>query len=477
MLYKNSTVFFDYETSGLSAFYSQILSACFKGYDNQGIEIDNLITNCRIEETRLPEPQALIVNGHNPKDLNQAQPLTDMMKEIHHFTERFQESNFVAYNASFDFKFHSNSLYQTLVTPEWYKLKTKNRVVCAFEIMRSIYGFKEAMTSIKIPTTFFSTPKFSLEGIAAENGLQHKAHQAEGDVDVLKILYGLMINEAPEIVEQGIFCADKKNAKSVIQNSMFFCTNTGFDTHFMQRALLPIQFDIKGTSVLCVDLAQADPHAISSMSSWDIFNQAKGHATDNWIVNVPINKGKVFFEPEYASFCYNPGNLSAQELVKKIKIIKGSSIFRQTCSDAVNMLEAIFKNSDNTLESAIYSDGFCTPQEAMFINEFNSLDWNDRWTLAVSCKYLDPSNRIIRLAKKNIYDYDKSLIPHYLIEEYNYHINNKLFNLNTGKDVPWVNLPKVLDQLEKLKSKNVEPYKLKELKDYYESRSGSLVEA
>ena len=180
MSFKNSTVFFDYETSGLSAFYSQILSACFKGYDKQGTKIDSLITNCRIEETRLPEPLALVVNGHNPESLNQAQPLSEMMREIHKFTESFQESNFVAYNAAFDFKFHSNSLYQTLATPEWYKLKTKNRVVCAFEIMRSIYGFTETMTSIKIPTTFFSTPKFSLEGIAAENGLQHKAHQAEG---------------------------------------------------------------------------------------------------------------------------------------------------------------------------------------------------------------------------------------------------------------------------------------------------------
>ena len=62
-----------------------------------------------------------------------------------------------------------------------------------------------------------------------------------------------------------VFVQTRRMQKALYKFNVF-CTNTGFDTHFMQRALLPMQFDIKGTSVLCVDLAQADPHAISSRS-------------------------------------------------------------------------------------------------------------------------------------------------------------------------------------------------------------------
>ena len=90
---------------------------------------------------------------------------------------------------------------------------------------------------------------------------------------------------------------------------------------------------------------------------------------------------------------------------------------------------------------------------------------------------LNSHGRIIRLAKKTIFEQDQSLIPNHLITDYKNHLTNKLFNLEADIDVPWMNLPMALKELETLKSDASQKDKVKELKDYFEHISEGLVYA
>ena len=76
---------------------------------------------------------------------------------------------------------------------------------------------------------------------------------------------------------------------------------------------------------------------------------------------------------------------------------------------------------------------------------------------------------------KIIFEQDQSLIPNYLIKDYTNYLNNKLFCLEAEIDVPWMNLPMVLKELEDLKADVSKEDKVKELKDYFEHISEGLV--
>ena len=111
----------------------------------------------------------------------------------------------------------------------------------------------------------------------------------------------------------------------------------------------------------------------------------------------------------------------------------------------------------------------------MFINEFNSADWSSKWALTESNKSLSAQNRVVKLAKRIIFEHNEELIPDDLKKAYYSHLAKKLFNTESGIDVPWTNLPKVLDELEDLKSKENDKNRLADLRKYYDHLSYEIV--
>ena len=127
------------------------------------------------------------------------------------------------------------------------------------------------------------------------------------------------------------------------------------------------------------------------------------------------------------------------------------------------------------MESTIYSEGFCSPQETIFINQFNQIAWEDRWGLIESCRSLNSQSRIIKLAKRIIFEQNEELIPDDLLKTYHNHISKKLFNSESNINVPWTNLPKVLNELRDLKSNASNKDRLDDLKKYYDDISYKFV--
>ena len=465
----------DFETSGTSHLYDQPITFSAKVYEN-GFEIDSINTKCKMNKSILVSPTALMVNNYPIDSLSKEQTLREMMFEIHAFFQKHAPSSIIAYNSRFDFNFAHSHYFQSLASNDWFQWKTNgNYVIDALELLRSIYLFSDKLTSINILPDPFGSPKFNLDFVASKNGIFYSAHEAENDVKSLRDLYGLMLNESEEIETIAHTCAIKKKATQIVCDSIFFCTGVGTGPFMKARPLVPLSFNKLKSAVICADISMLQGYELNSISSWDIFLQCKEQRYGNSLFIIPLNKSKLFFRPEYHNFCKRFGNeLSLSELCNRAKKIRGNHYIKDAAADAWAHIDNLY-GLDNTLESTIYSGGFCNPQEAMFINEFNSADWSSKWALTESNKSLSAQNRVVKLAKRIIFEHNEELIPDDLKKAYYSHLAKKLFNTESGIDVPWTNLPKVLDELEDLKTKENDKNRLADLRKYYDHLSYEIV--
>lgn len=459
----------DFETSGVNHLYDQPLTFSAKVYQD-GKEIDSINTKCRMNKSILVSPGALMVNNYSLDCLSKEQSLRDMMIEINMFISKHTPSSIIAFNSSFDYNFSHSHYFQSLTSQNWYQWKNDgNYTVDALELLRAIYVFSDKLHSINILPGKFGFPKFNLDYVSKNNGIFYNAHEAENDVRSLRDLYGLMLHESEEIENLAHVCAIKKEATRIVNDSIFFCSTLGTGQYLKGRALVPLAYNKLKNAVICADLSCLQAHEINSISSWNIFRQCKEQKYGNAFFIVPLNRGKIFFTPEYHEFCKNFGNeLTLSELSSRAKKIRKNRYIKNAALEAWLHIDNLYGHNEKTLESTIYSQGFCTPQEAMFINQFNQVAWEDRWSLIESYRSLNSQSRIIKLAKRIVFEQNEELIPDHLRKIYRNHISKKLFNSESDISVPWTNLPKVLNELKDLKSNAINKERLDDLKSYYD---------
>ena len=461
----------DYETSGLSAIYDQILTSSAKRYKD-GVIDDQIYLSCRCESSRLPSPYALMINGHTQQALESGMPLRDLLEADFTFNEKYPGDFILAYNAKFDFNFSFNSYYQGIISPSWYAWKINNKLICALEILKTIYTFKKDINDINIPLDLFSSPNFRLERVCQDNGISYSAHNASEDVDATHQVFELMKMESPEIVTQAFKCANKQFVKNIINFNQFFCTSVGVREELHSRILAPLAWNSQGNEVICCDIAAINPRDISNISSWDVYLQTQEYRLDNWLVKIPINKGKVFFDEEAFSSCYNPSNLGVQQLKLRADALRVNLKFKDVCKGAFTFFEERYASSlfDDSLEKSIFQN-FSTPNEAHFINSFNELPWTERWAYINTNNLLDRSNRISRLARKLVLEYDISLAPKNIQRSYIKHCNERLFDINSKKTLPWNNISRVIEEISILKRDRPDDIKrIKDIENYFDAR-------
>jgi len=460
----------DFETSGLSPVFDQPTSVCASVYKDE-ILIDSISLKCRCESTRLVSPIAMFVNQSTFNDLTSEMPLREMMFSLYNFIEGHQPAVLMAHNSRFDFNFSFNANFQNLITPDWYHWKHPNRIVDSLEIIRSIYVFNTRLKFMRIPLTDFATPNFQLERLVKENDIRTNSHTAEGDVLALHELSLLMEEESPEIYEQAFKCSSKRDAKIAMTQEPFFCTTTGTGMELQGRILKPVSFNTANTEVICVDLSLADTALISSISSWEIFNRLQKDQIDNWLIKIPLNKSKLIFGIERFKYCCNPSKLSLKELISRANKINDKKHFVDACSGSFLYFAGLYNNRhSDCLENTIFND-FCSIEESAFINQFNEISWSDKWDFIEGQSDVTSDNRMARLAKKTILEFDPRYAPQEKNEKFTRFCNKRLFGCSDSSNKPWRTIDKVLLELNQLKQQHpCEEKRLNEIDSYFDWR-------
>ena len=463
----------DAETSGKNPFFDQHLSSA-KIRIHEDKVVDSFYQECRCENSRIPSPKALFVNGLSTKTLSEGQPLNNLLKADYDFVNKYPDDFILGHNSKFDYNFTFCGFYQNLTTPNWYIWKTKNKLLCSLEMIKAIYAFKRKLTYINIPLYSLDTPSFSLENICRENGISYAAHNSFADCEATAELFKLMKDESPQIIRQAMVCSNKRFVQELIRDNSFFCSAVGFGQNLFPRILAPICKVQNNNELICLDISQANPDELKHLSSWEIFLQTSEQKLDHLFVKLPLNKSKIFFGEHFYKQSFNPFNLTLDQLRDRANKIRKNLYFKEACEESHSFFSEKFSdpNLEDHLEKKIF-ESFALPNEINFINTFNNIPWQDRWQFINENDYLDHNSRIVRLAKRSVLEFDYHLAPEEIQDSYRQYLNKKLFNI--GSDLPWNNLVSAIGELDELKEDfPAEIARIKEIEAYIDSRLSIL---
>jgi len=191
----NNFIVYDFETSGRSSRFDQILQAGIIIYDQNLKVLNKLNLKSRINPDIVPSINALRVNKLKISDiLSEKMSCYEMTMQMHSFLSKFQDSFFVGFNSiNFDEEFFRQTLWEHFTFP--YLTNTKgNSRLDVLNFVTLVHAFRKNALNVEVNDEGKIT--FKLESLAKANCFEsNNAHEAIADVETtMKLLEMLLKN-------------------------------------------------------------------------------------------------------------------------------------------------------------------------------------------------------------------------------------------------------------------------------------------
>ena len=185
-------IFYDFETSGRSARFDQILQAGFIVYDEKFTELNKLNIKSRINSDIVPSINALRVNRLKMSDLlSEKLSCYEMTLRIKNFLNKYSNSFFVGFNSiNFDEEFLRQLFWEHFIYP--YLTNTNgNFRGDTLNFVTMVHAFYKE--NVNVEKSDDGKLTFKLEKLAEANSLDNSnAHEAIADVEVTMQLFELL---------------------------------------------------------------------------------------------------------------------------------------------------------------------------------------------------------------------------------------------------------------------------------------------
>jgi exodeoxyribonuclease-1 len=198
----NTLYWHDYETFGIDPKYDRPSQfAGIRTDEDLNIIGESLMIYCKQANDSLPHPQACLITGITPQEVNQkGMPEAEFIKLIH---AEFAEPNTcgVGYNSlRFDDEFTRFTLYRNFYDAyarEWQNGNSRWDVIDMARLTRALRP-----EGINWPDREDGKPSFRLEALTAANGIEHEgAHDALVDVKATIALAKLIKTAQPKLYD------------------------------------------------------------------------------------------------------------------------------------------------------------------------------------------------------------------------------------------------------------------------------------
>ena len=439
-------IFYDTETSGRDPFFDQIFQFAAVLTDAELNPIDEVEYRARRMAHIVPSAGALLVNGLNPFNLNQAQfSAYEFAKEIKSKILQWSPAVVSGYNIfSFDERFMRSMFYQNLLPPYLTQTNGNTRIdilplVQALEVLEP--------GAITYPLNEKGKTSKKLEHIAAANGFEgHRAHDALGDVEATIFVANLVKTRAPRLWEAARNARSRRHFKTNVTQgrwSMFHDINYGWPTTFPGLVIGDVN---NGRDVLCLDLRH------KAVASLDLGNNDL-FAGRNRLFRVlrAAEMPLAFSWEDFSSFSCS-ASFDYQEIIESCTawkpVLENLSII-----EAFESMRSEFPEAEHP-EQKIYEGFDAFDAEAHTMDRFHAADPQNK--LFIADEFQDP--RFQTFAKRITFDTFGSEMPRNLYEAYYQKVVRRI---SDKTDVPWNTIHSELLEVEKLiRSK---PHKIDEL--------------
>ena len=188
-------IIYDFETSGRSARFDQILQAGFIIYDKQFNQIEELNIRSRINSDIVPSLGALKVNKLKISDvLCQGISYYQMILEIEKFLKKYKNSFYLGFNSiNFDEEFFRQAFWEHFFFP--YLTNTKgNSRLDVLNFVTLVHAFRK--DAVNVEKNDQGRITFKLESLAKANSFDSgNAHDAIADVETTMKLLEMLLKK------------------------------------------------------------------------------------------------------------------------------------------------------------------------------------------------------------------------------------------------------------------------------------------
>ena len=440
-------IFYDFETTGRSSTWDQIIQVGAVLVNDTFDILDRFEARCSLKPGIVPEPGALLVNKTTPDMLKKTNlshfGMVQLMKETF---EKWSPAMFIGYNSlSFDEEFLRKTFFKSL-TDVYLTNTNGNKRGDVLGLVRSAHLYYP--DCLKTPISEKGNAVFKLDQIASMNGISHdNAHDAMGDVLATLGMAKIIADKAPSVWKASLMTMSKQDVSNIVQKEKLFCINE----YFYGKARPFVVSFVCNHPVYnwpqCFDLKN-DPEDYFTLDMSSLKEAMK--KSPKIMRSVKDNKHPIIMNPNYSKNFDIYKNIGCEKLQKRAEVIRNNEEFKKKVSrillDEAQEKEDMDSQLDVEAEESIYKGGFANDKDKMVMVEFNKAEWKDK--LYISDKFKD--QRYNYFAKKIIFNEAPSVLPKEIFSEINRKNAKRLLSKNDEK---WNTLPKAYNEIDNLRSK------------------------
>lgn len=479
-------IFYDTETTGLSADFDQILQIALVFTDENLNILASKKMECRRSPWVIPSPGALLITGFTPDDLKTAKlSHHDMMKEIVTWTHhQHWPVIFAGYNTvGFDESILARNLEQTLQDPALTMAgngfnKNSNGRFDVFLAVKAALAYMPGLLKLDAVNDFGSI-SLSLSSVAEQNGVvlsSEDAHDAMNDIRATLGVARVIRKAAPDLWTQMV-------KLSTIQGVNDFISTHEMFTHTIVAQGKP--YAIAATEVaegVLFDLSK-DPSQVMKMTAEElasVLGQKKSYPFRK------IEKAEQpILMPIDQSDAVLPAGFDDNIALARAKLLKSDKDFLSRLAEAQAILAA--QESYIKREPEQYPMKPLDPAVQAKLDEWKrEFLTAPNWEEATRCvdrfyKHMGPEDggklelrRFVNFAGRTVFEH----APQYLSAEQRLRMSQYIARrvLSTDPNAPWTTIAKARTELEKIERersagvarwKHVQDKDIRSLKLYY----------
>ena len=221
-------IFYDFETTGRSSDWDQILQLGAILTDEQFQEIDRFEAKCYLKPGHIPSPKALLVNQTTVENLNKTNlSHYNLINQIEKKFRSWSPAIFIGYNSiSFDEEFLRKALFKCLHNP-YITINNGNKRADLLGIARATQIYNPEI--IEVPLNKDGKATFKLDKLAPLNKIENfQAHDALGDSIATLKLAELIYKRDTDLWNSSLLTVSKDEVNQIVEQEKVFCITESF---------------------------------------------------------------------------------------------------------------------------------------------------------------------------------------------------------------------------------------------------------
>ncbi|MBD22292.1 MAG: hypothetical protein CL572_01335 [Alphaproteobacteria bacterium] len=431
-------IFYDFETSGRSARFDQILQAGFIIYDENFRELNKLNIKSRINSDTVPSINALRVNRLLISELlSEKLSYYEMTLKINSFLNQYSKSFYIGFNSiNFDEEFLRQLFWEHFIYP--YLTNTNgNKRGDALNFVTMVHAF--CNENINVKNSDDGKLTFKLEKLAEANSFDSSnSHEAIADVVVTMQLFELLKKK-----NEDLFSVFKNNSISknveekLIKSDLITYHNYMFSSHRIYLVKNIIKHPVYKNQYIGFDLK----YDVDDLVELEESELKEIYKNKSFFRKIRLNKQPNILDKSFALKIKPYSDFSEDEIIKKCKNLENPNFIKNLTNilekESIDLIDNQ-SQEDKLEEETIYTKNI-NYKDSMIMSDFHKHSWEEKWYFAE--KFLD--NRLKYFAAKHIFRNSPDSLPKKIFNYLHGKISEKLLSLEKQK---FVTIPSAMQE-------------------------------